>query len=184
MAQYRLLGISGSLRKEATNRKLVREAARLFDPAEFDEADLNLPLYDADLEDRDGIPATVQDLVKQINDADAVIVSTPEYNKSLPGVLKNALDWISRAKGTPLRDKPLAIMSAADGRAGGARAQFALRLCLVAFRPNLLSGPEMMLGNSGAAFDEDGRLTDDRSVKFLTQLMDGLQAEVARNRNV
>ena len=162
---------------------LMREAARLFDGTEFREADLNLPLYDGDVEDRDGIPPKVQTLVDQILAADAVIISTPEYNKSISGVLKNTLDWISRVKGAPLRDKPLAIMSAADGRAGGERAQFALRLCLVAFRPSLVTGPEMMLANSGAAFDEDGRLTDERSIKFLTQLMDGLRAEVERAKD-
>lgn len=183
MARYRLLGISGSLRKEATNRKLLREAARLAGDVEFTMADVNLPLYDADLEEAEGIPDKVRRLVDQIVNADAVIISTPEYNKSISGVMKNALDWISRVKGAPLRDKPLAIMSAADGRAGGERAQFALRLCLVALRPSLVTGPEMMLANSGAAFDEDGRLTDDRSIKFLTQLMDGLRAEVERAKD-
>ena len=94
MSQPTLLGLSGSLRQSATNRKLLREAARLFDPASFVEADLNLPLYDGDLEEGEGIPAAVKTLADQIAQADAVIISTPEYNKGPSGVLKNALDWV------------------------------------------------------------------------------------------
>jgi len=110
MAQYRLLGISGSLRKEATNRKLVAEAARLFDPAEIIVADLQMPLYDGDIETGDGIPESVWALNNAIRDADAVVISGPEYNKSISGVLKNALDWVSRTKARPWADKPVAIM--------------------------------------------------------------------------
>jgi len=129
-----LLGLCGSLRAASLNRKLMHEAARRFGPAEFTEGDLRLPLYDGDLEDAHGIPAPVQALVDAIAGADAVIVACPEYNQSLPGVLKNGLDWVSRTDGAPWRDKPVALMSAAAGRAGGARAQFALRLALVPFR--------------------------------------------------
>lgn len=113
-----LLGISGALRKDSTNTKLIRQAARIFAPESFIEADLHLPLYDGDLEQAEGIPAHVQTLADQIANADAVIISTPEYNKALSGVLKNALDWVSRTDGSPWNGKPLAIMSAADGRAG------------------------------------------------------------------
>jgi len=182
MTRYRLLGISGSLRKEATNRKLLREAARQFGEADYSEADLNLPLFDADLQDAEGIPDVVQKLTDQIAAADAVIISTPEYNKSISGVLKNALDWVSRAEGSPWRDKPVAIMSAADGRAGGDRAQFALRLCMVAFRPLLIPGPEMMLANSQEAFDEQGRLIDERSTRILAELMKLLRTEAGRSQ--
>ena len=176
MSRPRLLGISGSLRKEATNRKLLREAARLFGDSGYHEADLNLPLFDGDVQDAGGIPETVQALADQIATADAVLISTPEYNKSISGVLKNALDWVSRTEGNPWRDKPVAVMSAAAGRAGGERAQFALRLCLVAFRPALVAGPEIMLAHSVKAFDESGHLTDDRVIRNLTDLMQGLRA--------
>lgn len=176
MSRPKLLGISGSLRKEATNRKLLREAARLFGDSSYHEADLNLPLFDGDVQDASGIPETVQALADQIASADAVLISTPEYNKSISGVLKNALDWVSRTQGNPWRDKPVAVMSAAAGRAGGERAQFALRLCLVAFRPALVPGPEIMLANSGKAFDENGHLTDDRAIRNLAELMQGLRA--------
>ncbi len=140
----------------------------------------DLPLYNGDIEDADGIPAAVQTLADQIAAADAVIISGPEYNKSISGVLKNALDWVSRTKGNPWPDKPVAIMSAAEGRAGGERTQFALRLCLVAFRPRLLQGPEVMLASSRSQFDDDGRLTNERTVAMLTKLMQALRAEVGR----
>jgi chromate reductase len=173
-----LLGISGSLRKESTNTKLIRAAAEVFAPDTFVEADLNLPLYNGDLETAEGIPQSVQTLADQIAAADAIIISTPEYNKAPSGVLKNALDWVSRTKGGPWNGKPVAIMSAAAGRAGGERAQFALRLMMTPFRPDILQGPEMMLANSGKAFDETGKLTDEFAVKLLTELMDALKARI------
>lgn len=184
MAEYRLLGISGSLRQGSTNTLLVHEARRLFEPSEFIFADLRLPLYDADLEDQEGIPAPVQLLADQISGADGVIISTPEYNKNLSGVLKNALDWVSRTKGGPWRGKPVAIMSAADGRAGGDRAQFSLRHCMTPFRPRILQGPEVMIANSRSAFDEEGRLLNERSEKGLKTLMDELRDEIALSRRV
>ncbi|WP_227285830.1 MULTISPECIES: NADPH-dependent FMN reductase [Paracoccaceae] len=170
MASGKLLGISGSLRAASFNRKLMHEAARVFDPAEFVVGDLRLPLYDGDLEEAEGIPAEVQKLADQIAAADAVVISAPEYNKGVSGVLKNALDWVSRTKGAPWRDKPVAIMSAAAGRAGGERVQFALRLCLVAFRPKLLQGPELMVGQAGEQFDGD-RLVNELNLKALNELM-------------
>ena len=101
MAQHHLLGISGSLRAASTNTKLVKAAATAFDPAELTLADLRMPLYDGDLEEASGVPEEAKTLADQIAAADAVIISTPEYNKLLPGVLKNALDWVSRTKGGP-----------------------------------------------------------------------------------
>lgn len=170
-----LLGLSGALRQGSTNTALVREAARIFAPSAFTLADLNLPLFDADIETSAGIPATVQRLADQIQSADAVVISTPEYNKALSGVLKNALDWVSRTKGGPWRDKPVAIMSAAAGRGGGDRAQFSLRLCMVAFRPLLLSGPEVMIADARTQFDAEGRLISPRYSAQLTELMEQLR---------
>lgn len=175
-----LLGIPGALRAGSTNRLLLAEARRVFGEANHTEANLRLPLYDGDLEDTQGIPPEVQTLADQIATADAVIIATPEYNKAPPGVLKNALDWVSRTKGGPWRDKPLAIVSAAGGRAGGERSQFALRLMLTPFRPRLLTGPEVLVANSGNAFDADGRLIDPRYDKALSELMQTLRAEATR----
>lgn len=180
MADLTLLTICGALRAGSTNRMLLAEAARLFGAAHVADGNLRLPLYDNDLEDASGIPDEVQHLADQIRGADAVVISTPEYNKSLSGVLKNGLDWVSRVPGSVWRDKPVAIVSAADGRAGGERAQFALRLCMVAFRPRLLTGPEVMVANARSAFDVQGHLTDARTVKGLTELMQALRVEAMR----
>ena len=129
-----LLGISGSLRKGSCNTRLVRLAGSLWDgPVEL--ADLRLPLYDGDLEQAEGIPPEVQRLSDQIAAAEAVVISTPEYNKSLSGVLKNGLDWVSRTKPLPWPRKPVALLSAAASVQGGARGQFALRLAMTPFRP-------------------------------------------------
>ena len=146
MTDMTLVGLCGALRSDSTNRKLMHEAARLFAPAAFTELDLRFPLFDEDVQNAEGIPEQVQLAADRIASADAVLVVTPEYNKGISGVLKNALDWISRTESTPWRDKPVALLSAAAGRAGGERAQNMARLCLSPFRPRLLTGPEMMLG--------------------------------------
>lgn len=175
MSAPKLLGISGSLRAEATNTKLLHEAARLFGECEFSLLDIRFPLYDGDDEAANGVPATVQSASDQIGAADAVIISTPEYNKGPSGVLKNGLDWISRAEGSPWNGKPVAVMSAAAGRAGGERAQMILRGFMVPFRPRILQGPEIHLANSSNQFDDEGHLTGEVYVKELTQLMASLR---------
>lgn len=177
-----LLGIPGALRAASTNRLLLAEARRAFGDATYSEADLRLPLFDEDVEITQGFPATVLALHAQIKAADAIIIATPEYNKALPGVLKNALDWVSRVPGAAWRDKPVAIMSAADGRAGGERSQYSLRLCLTPFRPRLISGPEVLVAQSRSAFDDTGRLIDDRYRKSLTELMNILREEATRSQ--
>jgi len=173
-----LLGISGSLRKASTNTLLMRNAAAIFNADTFIEGDINLPLYNGDLEAAEGVPASVQKLADQIAAADAVIIATPEYNKALSGSLKNALDWVSRTKGAPWSGKPVAIMSAAAGRAGGERSQYSLRHAMTAFRPDILQGPEILLANSSNEFDENGKLTGEVYIKNLTALMDALKARI------
>ena len=179
MASLTLLGISGSLRADATNTKLVKEAARLFGEASFTLANIKLPLYDGDDEASSGVPPLVQTLADQIAAADAIIISTPEYNKGPSGALKNALDWVSRTEGAPWKDTPVAVMSAAAGRAGGERAQLVLRGFLVPFRPKLITGPEMHLANSSNEFDEAGHLTSEHYTKTLQELMETLRAEAS-----
>lgn len=180
MAEPRMLGISGALRAASTNRLLLGEVIRLFGPAAWQTADLRMPLYDEDLELAEGIPPEAMRLAEQIAAADGIVICTPEYNKMIPGVLKNALDWISRIKGAPFIDKPVAILSAAAGRGGGDRAQFSLRLALALFRVRIVPGPEVLISNSRAAFDEDGRLKDERSVAAITELIAMLKREMAR----
>lgn len=172
----KLLGICGSLRQGSLNRTLLAEAARRFGEATYHEADLNLPLFNEDIEIDGAPPPLVDALVEAIRGADAVLMATPEYNKSLSGSLKNALDWISRAKGAPLRGKPLAILSASDGRSGGERAQFALRLALVSFRPRLVPGPEVLLAYAHKAFDDAGNLTDERAIRNLDEVLAQLKS--------
>ncbi|MEJ6389983.1 NADPH-dependent FMN reductase [Gymnodinialimonas ulvae] len=174
MSSGRLLGICGSLRAGSLNRKLLMEAKAAFDPATFDDADLRFPLYDGDLESRDGIPEAVQTLSDQIAQADAVVIASPEYNKSISGALKNALDWVSRTEGNPWGDKPLAIMSATAGRAGGERGQLMMRESLVAFRPRLVTGPEVLVGAAQDQFEGEV-LTNEINRKALNGLMDALR---------
>ncbi|SNR38488.1 NADPH-dependent FMN reductase [Puniceibacterium sediminis] len=182
MPDLKLVGLCGSMRKASTNRMLLNEAARLFGPASYTEGDLNLPLYNGDIENGPGIPAEVQALSDLIGGADAVILTTPEYNKGVSGVLKNALDWISRTKNAPWKDKPIAVISAAAGTQGGARANSMLRTLMLPFNPLLIPGPEVMLGQSAQQFDAQGRLTSEMGVKLLTELTGKLRAEALRMR--
>jgi len=173
-----LLGISGALRADSFNTKLIRHAAKLFTPSAFTEANLRLPLYDGDLEAAEGVPKEVQTLAAQIAAADAVVISTPEYNKGISGVLKNALDWVSRTEGAPWADKPVAIMSATAGRSGGERAQTSLITTMAPFRPKLIMGPEVLVGKSFEVFDADGALINEVNLKALSDLVARLKAAI------
>ncbi len=176
-----ILGISGSLRRGSFNTALVRLAFRKLAGPDFNAdctmADIRLPLFDEDLE-AEGTPPAVTALVEQIRAADGVLISTPEYNKNLPGGLKNALDWISRDENQPLNGKPVVIMSAAAGRAGGERSQYSLRHCLTPFNPQIMQLPELMVAQAGKAFDEDGNLVDARTDKALERHVASLAAMV------
>lgn len=170
MTTPKLLGLSGSLRAESFNTKLMREAAQRFGPAEFTEGNLRLPLYDGDLEAQ-GIPTEVQTLADQIAGADAVIIASPEYNQSFTGVLKNALDWVSRVENKPWQDKPVAIIGAAAGRSGGARSAYALRLAMMPFQAQVLPGPELLVAGAFREFNEDGTLKGESYQEILDALM-------------
>ena len=175
MADPTLLTISGSLRKGSYNRKLLKEAVAAFGPANVVQADLNLPLYDGDLEEASGVPQTVQALAEQVKNADAVVISSPEYNKGITGVLKNAFDWISRADGMPFKDKPTVVMSANAGRTGGETGQFMLLSCLVPLQAEVLTGPMLCVAAAQNEFGEDGQLTNDLYVKALQTRMRALR---------
>ena len=179
MTTPNLLTISGSLRKGSFNRMLLKEAATAFGEAEVTEADLNLPLYDGDLEAGEGIPPSVQKLADQIKAADAIVISSPEYNKGIPGVLKNALDWVSRVEGAVLKDKPTVVVSAAAGRTGGETAQFMVIHCLTQLQVRLLPGPAVLVAAAMNEFAEDGSLKNDRYLETLTARMQALRAEVS-----
>lgn len=179
MAELKLLTISGSLRKGSYNRKLLAEAVRAFGPAEVTDADLHLPLYDGDLEDADGVPESVHTLVEQIKAADAVVISSPEYNKGITGVLKNAFDWISRVPGGAFKNKPTVVMSANAGRTGGETGQYMVIHCLVPLQADVLPGPTLCVAAAGNEFGEDDRLANEQYLKVLTTKMTALRDRVS-----
>lgn len=176
----KLLAISGSLRAASHNTQLLHEAVRLFGECSAEFGDLNLPLFNEELE-AGGLPDSVLTLSEQIRTADAVIFATPEYNKMIPGLLKNALDWISRDKPQPLVGKPVSLMSAAAGRTGGESSQFTLRHALVSFNVNLLPSAGFALASASNGFDADGHLNDAAQQKTLTAQMDRLKQAVAKS---
>jgi chromate reductase len=130
-----------------------------------------IPLYDADLEAQ-GDPEPVQALKAAIGEADALLVATPEYNHGVPGVLKNAIDWASRpARSSVLGGKPAAIFGASPGVTGTARAQAQLRQAFVFTDTPVLPQPEILVYRAKDKFDEDGRLTDEKTREFVSRLL-------------
>lgn len=174
MTDPRLLGLCGSLRAGSYNRMLMAEAAAAFGGS-FAEGSLRLPLFDEDLEAQ-GIPPEVAALGAAVAGADAVLLACPEYNKAPPGAVKNGLDWLSRLKPNPLRGKPVAIVTAADGRAGGERSQMILRAMLVPHRVEPLGWPEVLVAKASEAFDAEGRLASPRYRAQVAELMGRLRA--------
>lgn len=170
-----VLGISGSLRKASYNTAILRVARELA-PAGMRikiRTLEDIPAYNEDLW-TEGYPGPVQALRRQIADADAVLVATPEYNTSIPGVLKNAIDWVSRPPDQPFDGKPIAILGATPGRLGTARAQSHLRQCLVSLNGLVLNRPQVMAAGAGSIFDDSGRLTDESTREHIAKLLDAL----------
>jgi chromate reductase, NAD(P)H dehydrogenase (quinone) len=170
----RVLGISGSLRAGSYNRALL-QAARELAPEGMEIVDVDLrglPFYDGDVEAA-GDPEPVTAFKEAIRSADALLIATPEYNRGVPGVLKNAVDWASRPPlGSPLTGKPVAIMGASTGRGGTARAQEQLRAALEFSRANVLNEPEVLVPEAYMRFDEQGRLTDDETRREIAALLE------------
>ncbi|HEY9037659.1 MAG TPA: NADPH-dependent FMN reductase [Roseovarius sp.] len=160
MSKPVLLTMSGSLRKGSYNRMLIAEAVRAFGDAEVIEGDLNLPLYDGDVEN-EGRPPAVQTLMDQVVRADAMVIGAPEYNKGISGVLKNAIDWLSRANPPVLKDKVAVILSAAGGRTGGETAHFMTHSILTQLQVNVVHGPLILVAAAQNEFDDDGTLNND-----------------------
>ncbi|MET0378736.1 MAG: NADPH-dependent FMN reductase [Spongiibacteraceae bacterium] len=176
MTTLKVLGISGSLRKGSLNTAALRAAIELA-PADMqiDIADIaDLPLYNDDVREQ-GYPPSVQRLRDQVRAADAILFATPEYNYSIPGVLKNAIDWVSRPPEQPFAGKPAAIMGASPGAVGTARAQYHLRQVGVFLDLHFLNKPEVMIGNSGARFDAEGNLTDTATREHVQKLLVALR---------
>jgi chromate reductase len=173
--QVRILGIAGSLRRASYNRAALRAATQLVPQgATIDIFEIDgLPGFSEDEEQNP--PAKVTELKSRIREADAVLFVTPEYNYSIPGVLKNAIDWASRPYGdSAWNGKPAAIMGASVGTIGTARAQYHLRQVMVFLNMFPVNQPEVMIGNASERFDKEGNLTDEATKDYIRQLLQNL----------
>jgi len=173
----RLLAFAASLKRESLNRKLInlavelaREAQVEVDLADFREFDM--PLYDADLQSSAGFPEGARELARRIEAVDGLMIASPEYNYSLPGTLKNAIDWVSRMKPMPLRGKHGVLLAASTSLVGGSRGLWALRVPLEGLGVMLL--PDMFaLAQAPQAFDEQGKLKNPELQERLRKLVHG-----------
>jgi chromate reductase len=171
----RILGIAGSLRRESYNRSALRAAARLLpEGATLDVFELDgIPGFNQDEEQNP--PAKVVDFKRRIREADAILIVTPEYNYSIPGVLMNAINWASRPYGdSAWNGKPAAIMGASIGTIGTARAQYHLRQMFVFLNMHAINQPEVMIGNAAQRFDSEGNLADETTKEFIRKLLQNL----------
>ncbi|MGH8307668.1 MAG: NADPH-dependent FMN reductase [Gammaproteobacteria bacterium] len=177
----KILGISGSLRKDSYN-KLALKAAIELKPAdmEIEAFDITpIPVYNEDVREK-GFPPVVEQFRDKIRRADALLIVTPEYNYSVPGVLKNAIDWASRPPDQPFNDKPVAIMGASGSLLGTARAQYDLRRSCVFLNMHPINKPEVMIAMAQNKFDAGGRLTDETARKLIAELLANLAAWTRR----
>jgi chromate reductase, NAD(P)H dehydrogenase (quinone) len=171
-----VIGISGSLRKGSFNTAALRAAQGLApEGMTIERAEIgDLPLYNDDVRAA-GFPPPAERLRAQIAAADAILLVTPEYNYSISGVLKNAIDWASRPPSQPFEAKPVAIMGASPGLFGSARAQYHLRQMLIFLNAMPVNRPEVMIGQAQNKFDADGNLTDEPTREFIRKLLVSLR---------
>jgi len=173
MSTLDIVGLCGSLRAASINRHLLKLAGEVMpagmalDIAEWRE----IPIFDADVLAQ-GLPAPVAALRERIRRADGVLIATPEYNFSIPGGLKNAIDWVSRGDDQPFNGKPVAIVTASPGPVGGARVQYDLRKVMLFMNAMPLIKPEIFIGGAVAKFDAaTGRCIDEVTRRFVTDQM-------------
>ena len=175
MNKIKILGIVGSLRKDSYNHYMLKAAQELVpDGAVLDLIELHgIPVFNQD--DELALPASVIEFKRRILDADAILFATPEYNYSIPGGLKNAIDWASRPFGeSAWLGKPAAVMGASVGSMGTSRAQYHLRQVLVTLDMPVVNQPELMIANAATRFDRNGRLTDEATRQFIRKLLAAL----------
>lgn len=180
-ASMKILGIAGSLRKTSYNAGALRAAQQLAPAGStIDIFDLSpIPVYNQDLDPTP--PAVITQFKSAIRAADAILICTPEYNYSVPGVLKNAIDWASRPYGdSAWLNKPIALMGASVGMFGTARAQYHLRQSFVFLDAYVLNQPEVMIANASQRFDGDGNLTDEKTKELIKKQLDALVAWAKR----
>jgi NAD(P)H-dependent FMN reductase len=176
-----IIGLAGSLRSGSLNGKLLRAAVELAPPTLKIEIESirDIPLYDGDLEEKQGIPPAVARLKERIATADGVLLVTPEYNNSVPGTFKNAIDWLSRpAADIPrvFQDRPVALMGATPGGGGTSLAQAAWLPVLRTLRMRPWFGGRLGVAQAAKVFDETGRIVDDRTRGELAKFMSGFAA--------
>ncbi|WP_329499530.1 NADPH-dependent FMN reductase [Kitasatospora herbaricolor] len=189
MSVSKVFAISGSLRAGSHNTHLLR-AARKFTPGDMEieifDGLREIPPYDRDLDTPEARPAVVNELRRRVHEADGLLIATPEYNYSIPGVLKNAIDWLSTdwsgTEGRPLSRKPAAIVGAAPANFGSVRAQLALRQVLAGTDTDVVVKPEVLVFRSHERFDEEGNLTDELSVSLLQDVLTALQGKIDADR--
>jgi chromate reductase, NAD(P)H dehydrogenase (quinone) len=168
-----VVSICGSLRKGSYNRMVMNllpgwapANLKITEAPAFSE----FPLYNADIQNSTGFPAPVQTMADAIRTADGVIFISPEYNYSIPGGLKNAIDWVSRLPNQPFANKPVTIISTAAGILGGGRMQYDLRRCMIFLDALAMNKPEVFIGGAMQKFDEKtGQLKDEQAVGFIKQ---------------
>jgi chromate reductase len=177
----RILGIAGSLRRASFNRGLLRAAVELAPPgATIEIFDLApIPLYNEDVRAQ-GYPPPVAELRRKVAEAQALLIASPENNYSVPGVLKNAIDWLSRPPDQPLGRKPVAIMGASNGGFGTVRAQAALRVVLHAVESYTMLKPELFVSRAQDLTDADGNLTDEPTRQKVRAHVEALMAWAGR----
>jgi chromate reductase len=179
----KVLGISGSLRQGSCNTAALREAVILAPSGmSIEFADLTqIPIYNEDIYTQ-GFPEAVDRFRQQIREADALLWATPEYNYSVPGVLKNAIDWASRPPEQPFAGKPAAVFGASAGRFGTARAQYHLRQSMVFLDVHMMNRPEVMIAGAPALFDTQGRLMDERTREQLRGLLEAFYVWIIKHK--
>jgi chromate reductase len=183
MAQttLKVLGICGSLRKASFNMAALRACGEMLPPGMSLHITTiaDLPMFNQDVFDA-GLPDPVKRFRSEVAEADGLLIASPEYNFSVTGALKNAIDWGSRAPNQVFNEKPVAIFSASGGPLGGARVQYDLRRILTQLWGHVLPRPEVFIGAAPTKFDAQGKLTDEATRKFLTELLAGFKVWIER----
>jgi chromate reductase, NAD(P)H dehydrogenase (quinone) len=179
-----VVSICGSLRKGSYNRMVMNalqgyapEGMRITEAPPF----AAFPLYNADVQNSSGFPAPVQALAEAVRAADGVIFVSPEYNYSIPGALKNAIDWVSRMPNQPFAGKPIAIQSATGGALGGGRMQYDLRRCMIFLDAWTINKPEIFIGNCSQRIDEKtGQIKDEQTIGLIKQQLAAFASFIVR----
>ena len=183
--QLNVLVICGSLRRGSYNAALARALPELAPPEmkltpapAYD----SMPMYNADIQAASGFPPAAEDLAEAIRASDGVIIVSPEDNWTIPGALKNAIDWVSRMKDQPFKEKPVAIQSCSQGPLGGSRMQYHMRMAMTYLSAFTFGTPEVIVSMAQTKFDKDLKLTDETTRNFVKQQLAGFAKFIARVR--